>query len=104
MKRNIKDLPAVLNLARRLGASFFKVSNVLPYTEQLRTEILYDHLLNDIAYMPSTWLPHLSLPKMEINEDTAPAIFQAFRSGARGHSMPVIKPAPPRAGRPPHGR
>ncbi|MGB4802102.1 MAG: radical SAM protein, partial [Anaerolineae bacterium] len=31
MKRNIKDLPAVLNLARRLGASFFKVSNVLPY-------------------------------------------------------------------------
>ena len=91
MKRNIKDLPAVLNLARRLGASFFKVSNVLPYTEQLRTEILYDHLLNDIAYMPSTWLPHLSLPKMEINEDTAPAIFQAFRSGFNvslaGHNL-----------------
>ncbi len=91
MKRNIHDLPAVLNLARRLGASYFKVSNVLPYTDQLRSEILYDRLLNDIAYMPSDWLPHLSLPKIEINDLTAPAVFQAFRSGFNvslaGHNL-----------------
>jgi MoaA/NifB/PqqE/SkfB family radical SAM enzyme len=36
MKRNIHELPAMLKLAQRLGARQFKVSNVLPYTEELR--------------------------------------------------------------------
>jgi len=41
MKRNIHELPEVLEVARRLGARQFKVSNVLPYTTELRDEILY---------------------------------------------------------------
>lgn len=41
MKRNIADLPAVLDLAERLGASRFSWSNVEPYTEAMAAEILY---------------------------------------------------------------
>ena len=45
MKRNIADLPAVLDLAERLGASRFSLSNVEPYTEDMATEVLYGQVL-----------------------------------------------------------
>ncbi|HLF27299.1 MAG TPA: radical SAM protein [Anaerolineae bacterium] len=81
MKRNIDDLPEVIALGRRLGAKHFKVSNVLPYTDALRDEMLYPNVLSDITYLPSPWLPRLSLPKMEINDETYDALFKALRSG-----------------------
>lgn len=81
MKRNINDLPAVLNLARRLGAMHFSVSNVLPVTEALQEEMLYTKALRSLAYMPSSQVPRLSLPKMDFNELTRDALIQAFNSG-----------------------
>jgi MoaA/NifB/PqqE/SkfB family radical SAM enzyme len=81
MKRNIADLPDVIAIARRVGAKRFKVSNVLPYTDELRDEMLYTRVLSDIAYLPSPWLPSMSLPKMEFNDETRDALFSAFRSG-----------------------
>jgi MoaA/NifB/PqqE/SkfB family radical SAM enzyme len=45
MRRNIADLPAVLDLARRLGASRFSLSNIEPYTEDMEREILYGRTL-----------------------------------------------------------
>jgi MoaA/NifB/PqqE/SkfB family radical SAM enzyme len=41
MKRNISDMPAVLDLAQELEASHFSLSNVEPYTEAMEKEILY---------------------------------------------------------------
>ena len=81
MKRNIHELPAMLALGRSLDAKYFKVSNVLPYTEELRGEVLYQRVLSDITYLPSPWLRHLSLPKMEINDLTQDALLKALRSG-----------------------
>jgi len=45
MKRNIVDLPAVLDLAKRLGASRFSLSNIEPYTKDMAKEILYGQVL-----------------------------------------------------------
>ena len=45
MRRNIGDLPAVLDLAVRLGASRFSLSNVEPYTEDMAAEVLYGRAL-----------------------------------------------------------
>ena len=45
MKRNIADLPAVLDLAARLGAGHFSLSNVEPYTEKMAAEMLYGQVL-----------------------------------------------------------
>jgi MoaA/NifB/PqqE/SkfB family radical SAM enzyme len=45
MKRNIADLPAVLDLAKRLGASQFSLSNVEPYTEDMAEEVLYGQVM-----------------------------------------------------------
>lgn len=81
MKRNIGDLPNVIALGRSLGATRFSVTNVLPYTEELRGETLYDHTLKDIAYLSSVWLPELSLPKMDINQLTRETFFRVLGSG-----------------------
>jgi MoaA/NifB/PqqE/SkfB family radical SAM enzyme len=81
MKRNIDDLPKVMKLARRLGAMHFSVSNVLPITANLQEEALYTRALRSLAYTPSSQVPHLSLPKMDFNELTREALFEAFNSG-----------------------
>jgi len=81
MRQNINDLPKVIELGRSLGAVKFSVSNVLPYTEEMRQQMLYEHTLKDVAYMSSGWLPTLSIPKMDINDTTRDAFFGALNSG-----------------------
>jgi MoaA/NifB/PqqE/SkfB family radical SAM enzyme len=81
MKRNFHELPQVLKLGRRLKALYFSVSNVLPYTPDLDQDRLYSHTLKNIAYMPSPWLSHLNIPKMDFDEQTQETLFKAFNSG-----------------------
>ncbi len=81
MQRNIADLPEVLALARRIGARRLMVSNVLPYDAEMQKETLYDGAFNNIAYMPSPWLPRVSIPKIDIDERTREAFLGALRSG-----------------------
>jgi MoaA/NifB/PqqE/SkfB family radical SAM enzyme len=81
MKRNLADLPAVLRLGHQLGASRFMVSNVLPYTAEMCSEVLYARALTDVAYLPSPWLPTLSLPKMDLDDFTREPLGRALRSG-----------------------
>ncbi len=45
MRRNIADLPAIINLARHLGAKRFSISNVEPYTSDMAKEVLYGRVL-----------------------------------------------------------
>ena len=78
MKRNLADLPKVLALGRTLGAKQFMVSNLLPHTEEMAQETLYNRVLSDIAYLPSAWLPEVNLPKMEINDQTSQPFFEAL--------------------------
>jgi len=42
MKRNIGELPQLVELAAEHGISFIIVSNLLPHTEEMKNEILYD--------------------------------------------------------------
>ncbi len=42
MKRNIEELPQLVELAAEHGISFIIVSNLLPHTEEMKNEILYD--------------------------------------------------------------
>ncbi len=81
MKRNIHELPEVLKLARRLDARQFKMSHVLPYTDELRGQVLYGKSLRDPAYMPSPRIPRLSLPRMEFNDETIEPVIKALQSG-----------------------
>jgi len=48
MKRNITDLPEVIDIGRRMGAHHYLVSNVLPYTKEMVEEVLNYRALDDI--------------------------------------------------------
>ena len=80
MKRNIADLPELLELARRLRAQYFHVSNVLPHTEAMSHEILYSKALTNVTYYPSQWHRRLMIPKMDINEFTREPFLKALDS------------------------
>lgn len=79
MKRNIADLPDLLNLASHLGATRVLVTNLLPYTPEMNDELLYAGVLNDIAYLPSPWVPHIELPKLELDPVTRGPLYQILR-------------------------
>jgi MoaA/NifB/PqqE/SkfB family radical SAM enzyme len=74
MRRNIADLPAVLEIGTSLSAARYLVTNVLPYTPDMRDEILYADALNNITYQPSPWMPHIDLPKMDFDAATLPVL------------------------------
>lgn len=81
MRRNIADLPDVLQLGLDLGARHFSVSNVLPITPELQDEMLYRRARNALAYIHSSTVPHLNLPKMDFDDVTHDALFRAFHAG-----------------------
>lgn len=78
MKRNIADLPALLDLGSKLGATHFLVSNVLPYTAEMCDEVLYSSALAD-APLYGHWQPRLALPLMDATEVTREPVYQALR-------------------------
>lgn len=43
MKRNIAELPQLVDLAAKYGVSFVLVTNLLPHTEEMTKEVLYDY-------------------------------------------------------------
>jgi MoaA/NifB/PqqE/SkfB family radical SAM enzyme len=74
MKRNIADLPAVIDIGLRFGAERFLVTNILPYTREMVDEVLYYRGLNNGGYR------HLSLLGIDMNETTYAPIYQAIRN------------------------
>jgi MoaA/NifB/PqqE/SkfB family radical SAM enzyme len=79
MKRNIKELSAAIELASRLGARHFMVTNVLPYTEEMRDEILYSKSLD---HAQSTFTPiSLDVPRMDIDALNGDVIHPAIVRG-----------------------
>ena len=71
----------MLQLGLELGAKQFSVSNVLPVTPELQAEVLYARARNNLAYINSAAVPSLNLPKMDFDDVTRAALFEAFQSG-----------------------
>jgi MoaA/NifB/PqqE/SkfB family radical SAM enzyme len=81
MKRNINDLPRIIEMGHTFGARYYSVSNLQPATAEMQADRLYTRTMRNIAYLPSPVLPKLSLPKIDFNEDTQAALTAAFNSG-----------------------
>ncbi|GAB4414691.1 MAG: tungsten cofactor oxidoreductase radical SAM maturase [Anaerolineae bacterium] len=77
LERNFADLPELLRLARRLGATRFMVSNVLPHTPEMRREVLYAHAMSNDVYFPSPRQPDLFMPKMDAERLASPELYEA---------------------------
>jgi MoaA/NifB/PqqE/SkfB family radical SAM enzyme len=81
MKRNIGDLPALLRLRTHLGASRYFVTNLLPYSHDMCSEVLYNRVLHKISHIPSQWVPQLDMPMMDTNKDTQDVHHYILRGG-----------------------
>jgi len=79
MKRNVAELPAVLRLGERLGATRFMVTNLLPYSKAMCQETLYPNVLSNFAYSPSPY--RLELPKMDVSQITRKHLYEVMRGG-----------------------
>ncbi len=75
MKRNISDLQEILNLARKFGAHYFLVTNVLPYTKELCKEVLYRDILREVPPPSPDPRPILSMPLMDVSESTRDPLY-----------------------------
>jgi MoaA/NifB/PqqE/SkfB family radical SAM enzyme len=80
MKRNISDLPPVIQLGKRLGADMFYISNVLAHTKELQQEVLYQKSLYFMDDSPSHWMPKIQLPRMDLNESTQLPLIKIMKS------------------------
>jgi len=78
MERNYHDLPDVLRLERKLGATRFMVSNVLPHTPEMRREVLYAYAMSNDTFFPSPRQPELVMPKMDAARLADPALYEAI--------------------------
>jgi MoaA/NifB/PqqE/SkfB family radical SAM enzyme len=81
MKRNIAELPKVIEIGKSIRAKYFSVSNLQPPTEDMQADRLYTQATRNIAYLNAARLPRISLPKMDFNEETSDALFSVFNSG-----------------------
>jgi MoaA/NifB/PqqE/SkfB family radical SAM enzyme len=78
MKRNIKDLPKVIDLGKKMGADMFSISNVLPHTPEMLDDALFVGPHNG-EVLVTEWSPMLSISRMEINELTKEPLIEAIK-------------------------
>lgn len=67
MRRNISELPAVVEIANNIGATRMLVTNVLPYTGEMVEEPLYYKSINRNSF-------DLDLPLMDMDDDILESI------------------------------
>jgi len=71
MRSNLAELGRVREVARSLGASFIVITNVLPYTEEMKDEVLYGLSAGrSVGTVRSKWWPEVSMPLIDIRGDT----------------------------------
>jgi MoaA/NifB/PqqE/SkfB family radical SAM enzyme len=80
MRRNIQDLPAVVRLAYRYGATRFMVTNVLPYTPEMCKEAFYSRAQTDQVSSPESRI-RMELPKIDFDATTIPSLLEVIAGG-----------------------
>jgi MoaA/NifB/PqqE/SkfB family radical SAM enzyme len=79
MRKNIVDLPVLIQMSSSLGASHYMVTNVLPYTEEMCREMLYTRSLDETGSMPSPQQPGIHLPRIDLDADSQEAIMRTLQ-------------------------
>jgi len=78
MKRNINELPKLLNMSSKVGIGRYMVTNILPYTPEMCEEVLYHRAIERVAWQASPWHPHVNMPEIDLNQATREALFHAW--------------------------
>ncbi len=75
MRRNSADLPEVFDLGLRLGARRIMVSNVIPYTKEMKEEILYTRSMSQFDHR----YPRIDIPRIDLTEETLERLHRVFK-------------------------
>lgn len=78
MKRNIDELPKLLNMSSKVGIGRYMVTNILPYTPEMCEEVLYHRAIERVAWQASPWHPHVNMPEIDLSQNTHEALFHAW--------------------------
>ncbi|MDA3809272.1 MAG: SPASM domain-containing protein [Spirochaetaceae bacterium] len=70
MKRNINELPDIYSLMNELGGDRLHISNILPHTEDMKNEILYENAVNNWG----TGATEILFPRMDVNDISWPGL------------------------------
>lgn len=96
MRRNLHELPRVPELARSIGASRIIVTNVMPYTEELKDEFLYGVTAAEWPHSSKRFgtSPDVVMPKIDVRSDTRDALIGFLvNAGALGpHRRSELEP------------
>lgn len=76
MKRNFKELPALVRQSVRLGISRYLVTNVLPYTPEMCREVLYRRSVDTWTADPSPWNPSIRMPDIDVDPATSETLLK----------------------------
>jgi MoaA/NifB/PqqE/SkfB family radical SAM enzyme len=69
-RRNVHELPGLRRLALTMGASFVVVTNLLPYTEDTKDDILYGLWAGrSFPGARSRWSPEIILPRIDARRE-----------------------------------
>jgi MoaA/NifB/PqqE/SkfB family radical SAM enzyme len=80
MKSNLDELNNINSLARKVGANYVSISNVLPYDKDMQRQTLYSKTLGDDIGGLSFNEVSLRLPRIDINNDTKDVFFNLIKS------------------------
>jgi radical SAM protein with 4Fe4S-binding SPASM domain len=106
MKQNIQDLERLLSFSHEMEASFLILNNLLPHTEAMKDQTLYNNWTT-ISSFPSSSprrgirshkIFHdpvrISLPKIQLSEESYRPLFKLLR--LRSHEAPLFDSNAPR--------
>ena len=79
MKRNIGELLNLIQLRSQIGASRYLITNVLPYSPDHRSEMLYNLVISKTPEQESTFSPLIELPRIDLDEFTSETLLRVMR-------------------------
>ncbi len=81
MRRNISELPQVMQIGHRLEADRFLITNVIPYTAELLDEMLYTDTMSIPAPGDVSPLsPQVQLTRIDFSEETMQPLYRSMRA------------------------
>ena len=104
MKQNVQDLEKLISFSHEMEASFLILNNLLPHTEEMKDQVLYNNctVVSPPPHSPRRTvrsqtfhdIVRILLPKIQLSEESYRPLFKLLRF--RSHEAPLFDSQGPR--------
>ena len=81
MRRNVHELPKLRALSREIDARFVVVTNVIPYTPDMRSETLYGSSVGQSKREATRWTPEIRTPRLDTRSEILEPLLRLLSDG-----------------------